>query len=416
MLAFAENLTAPPRPPYRFVAAGDLPADVGAGVVAWARVFTTVFAAAAMVLTLVLPTFPQGLTIPITMFLGLVVLAGFGGFLRSAAARAQLTLLLPWVVALVVGLGVGTVGGNSITQSLEDALPYLLFALGLCAGRAASRPLWLLAAVLVVVLVDGLASLALMESWDLRYSRSVYNYFKLVIGHPLVGLFCASFLLHLTPRRSVRQFCAISRAVLIVVVIATVSRGMFLGMTLGGLASLSVRSPRRAAFIVAAGAVAAVAFATVLSDFAVAYLRLGQQGTVDGRVREIQECLRIFAASPTLGAGLGAELEVDGHHVSYVHNMLAYHLWKFGLIGSALFALPLWSLTRQVLRMRVDLRASCLFGAVSLLVYLVTAASYKNYLLVPMAGMVTGAALQVALPRSRPPLAHARPTVPEPCR
>lgn len=382
-------------------------------MVAWARVFTTVFAAAAMVLTLALPPFPQGLSIPITMFLLLVTLAGFGGFLRASAARAQLALLVPWALALVIGLGVGTVGGNSLSQSLEDALCYLLFALGLCAGRAASRPLVLFAAVLLVALVDGLASLWLLPSWDLSRYRSVYNYFKMAIGHPLVGLFCASFLLHFVRSRSLRRICALSRAVLVVVVIATVSRGMVLGMVLGWLTSLTVRSPRRGALVIGLGLVAAALFATVLSEFAVTYLRLGQQGTVDARVREIEECLRIFAERPLFGAGLGAELEVDGHHASYVHNMLAYHLWKFGLVGSALFALPIASLARQAMRTPVHLRATILSGAVAVLVYVVTAASYKSYILVPMVGLVVGAALQVSLPRARPRVTAPQQHVPE---
>lgn len=363
--------------------------------------FTTVFAAAAMVLTLALPPFPQGLSIPITMFLLLVMLAGFGGFLRSSAARAQLALLIPWTLALVVGLGVGTIRGNSLGQSLEDALCYLLFALGLCAGRAVSRPNLVFAAVLLVALVDGLASLWLLPSWDLSRYRSVYNYFKMAIGHPLVGLFCATFLLHFVRKPWLRRLCAISRAVLVVVVIATVSRGMVLGMMLGWLTSLSVRSPRRGAVVVGLGVLAAVLFATVLSDFAVTYLRLGQQSTVDARVREIEECMHIFAENPIFGAGLGAELEVDGHHASYVHNMLAYHLWKFGLFGSALFALPIFSLARQAMRTPVHLRATIFSGAAAVLVYVVTAASYKSYILVPMVGVVVGAALQVSLPRAR---------------
>lgn len=370
--------------------------------------FTTFFAATATVLTFFLPALPEGLSIPITLFLGLVVLAGFGGFLRSAAARAQLTLLLPWMVALVLGVGVGTVRGNHMVQTLEDALPYLLFALGLCAGRAAARPLLLLAAAMLVAVADGIVSLVRMESWDLSTYRSTYSYFKLVVGHALVGLFCASFLLHFVRGRLARRLCAISRAILLVAVIATVSRGMVLGVALGWLASLSVRSPRRGAVVVVAGILGVVAFATVLSDFGVQYLRFGQQGTVDARVQEIEECLHVFAGSPIFGAGLGAEFLVHGHHVSYVHNMLAYHLWKFGLLGSALFALPLFSLTRLALRTPLHLRATILSGAVSVLVYVITAASYKSYILVPMTGIVVGASLQLALPRRVAPPAQGQ--------
>jgi len=41
------------------------------------------------------------------------------------------------------------------------------------------------------------------------------------------------------------------------------------------------------------------------------------------------------------------------------------------------------------------------------LVYMVTAASYKNYIVVPMIGLVVGAALRLCLPRPAKP-----PTVP----
>src|SRR6185295_9718423 len=110
-----------------------------------------------------------------------------------------------------------------------------------------------------------------------------------------------------------------------------------------------------------------------------------------GRVREIGLCLEYFVEMPMLGAGLGAQFVVDGFVVSYVHNMLAYHLWKFGVVGSALFALPILAMARQALRVPFPFRSTVIGGAVSVLVYLVTAASYKSYFLVPMVGVVVGA-------------------------
>ena len=68
------------------------------------------------------------------------------------------------------------------------------------------------------------------------------------------------------------------------------------------------------------------------------------------------------------------------------------------MVGSALFAMPLWGLTRQALRVAMPLRATILGGAVSVLVYLVTAAAYKSYFLVPMVGMTVGASLRLVLP------------------
>jgi O-antigen ligase len=368
-------------------------------VIGWsAAMLTTVFAALAMLLTLALPTFPDGLTIPIVGFLGLVALAGVGGFLRSGAARAELALLVPWVVALTLGTMVGTLRGNPLGQALEDALPYILFAFGLCAGRGGSRPAALLVVILLVCLADGVMSLARMQSYDLSRYRSTYNYFKVIAGHPLVGVYCAALLHRLARSRAQRGLLAAAFAALVLAVVATVSRGMVLGLALGLLASLYVRRPAQGLTVGAAMAGLVVLFTATLTEVGQQYLRLGHQATVDGRVREIALCLEHFARMPVFGAGLGAEFVVDGFVVSYVHNMLAYHLWKFGLVGSALFALPLMSLVRQALRAPTLLRATILGGATSIFVYVVTAASYKSYFLVPMVGMTVGASLRLALP------------------
>jgi len=363
--------------------------------------FTTFFAVAAMALTLALPTFPDGLTIPITMFLGLVGLAGLGGFLRSKPARTQLALLVPWVIALVLGLAVGTIRGNPLAQAVEDALPYVLFTLGLCAGRAVSRPRWVLWVVLAVCVLDGVISLVRLPSWDIGRVRSTYNHFKVIAGHLLVGVYCAAFLARLSQSRVARTLCAASMAILLLSVVATASRGMLLGLALGLVTALYMRRPARGILFTGAAIVVGVVFATALMDLGVQYLRLGNQGTVDSRVDEIGECLDAFRRMPVFGAGLGAEFIIEGRYVSYVHNMLAYHLWKFGLVGSTLFALPVLSLARQALRTAPLLRATIFGGAVSVLVYVVTAASYKSYFLVPMLGMVVGASLQLTLPGRR---------------
>jgi len=358
-------------------------------------VLTTLFAAAAMLLTLALPTFPDGLTIPIVGFLGLVVLAGLGGFVRSAAARAELALLAPWLVALSLSLMVGVLRGNSLGQALEDALPYLLFAMGLCAGRGASKPRWVLVVVLAVCLIDATISLVRMPTFDLGRIRSTYYHFKVIAGHALVGVYCAALLHQQVRGRARRWPLAVAQAVLVLSVIATVSRGMMLGLVLGLLTALYVRRPARGMLVGAVAGLLVLLFTASVFDLGAQYLRLGNQATVDGRVREIGMCLEYFTRMPIFGAGLGADFVVDGFVVSYVHNMLAYHLWKFGLVGSALFALPLWGLTRQALRAPKLLRATVLGGAASVLVYLVTAAAYKSYFLVPMVGMVVGASLRM---------------------
>lgn len=359
---------------------------------------TTLFAAVAMLMTLGLPTFPEGLTIPLILFMGLVSLAAFGGFLRSAAARTELALLYPWIGGLGLGLLVGVVRGNPMGQALEDSLCYVLFALGMCAGRGASRPRWLLWSILAVCATDVAISLVRLPSYDLSRYRSTYFHFKVIIGHPLVGLYCAFYLRHLSDKRWLRGLLAALAAFLIIGVIATVSRGMVLGMLLGLLTWMYVRRPTRGLVIAAIGSVIVAAFAATLFELGQQYLRFGNQATVDGRVREISECLSYFVRMPVFGAGLGAEFVIDGFVVSYVHNMLAYHLWKFGLIGSALFAMPFLGLARQSLRIERETRALVLAGAVMSLVYMVTAASYKGYIVVPMIGLVVGASFRMSLP------------------
>lgn len=362
--------------------------------------FTTLITTGALLLMLALPTFPDGLTIPIVMFLGMLGAGGLGGFFRAPPARAELALLAPWLLGLGLGLMVGLVRGNPLGQALEDALPYFLFALGLCAGRGASRPVWLLLAVLFVCLCDAFQSLWLMPSYDISRYRSTFNFFKVITGHLLVGIYCVAFLYRMTTTRRQRALLVGAQVLLVLAVIATVSRGMVLGLMLGVLSAIYVRRPARGVMVAGAMALLGVVFATTAMDLGAQYLRFGNVATVDGRVREIGMCLEYFVAMPMFGAGLGAQFVVDGFVVSYVHNMLAYHLWKFGVVGSALFVLPIAAMARQALRVPSPYRSTVIGGAVSVLVYLVTAASYKSYFLVPMVGVVVGASLRITLPGS----------------
>ncbi len=368
---------------------------------------TTLLTAAAILLSLALPFFPEGLSPSIVAYLGMLGLAGLGGFLRSPGARKQLVLLLPWALALALALVVGLAYGNPTTQLLEDALPYLLFALGLAAGRGGHRPRALLLTALLVCLGDAAISLYRMPTYDLSRVRSTYFYFRIIAGTPLVGLFIVSFLPRLDRARDRLRERARSRAtntrtrrlylamtvVLALAVIATVSRGMLLGLALGVGTAVYLRKPSRGLSLAVVAALGLLLFTPAVWQFGEQYLRLGSIGTVGGRMREILHCLYVFSTRPALGLGLGAEFVVDNHVVSYVHNMIAYHLWKFGLLGSALLSLPLWAMTQQAFRAPHDLRAAILGGSVSVLAYLVTCASYKSYTLVPLLGVVVGASL-----------------------
>ena len=378
--------------------------------------FTALIAAAAMLLTLALPTFPDGLSPAILAFLGMVGLAGIGGGLRSHAARTQLVFFLPWLAALLLAFFVGVLRGAPMIQALEDALPYVLFVLGLVAGRGAGAPKLVLAAIFSVALFDGFVSLWRMPSFDLSVVRSTYTSHKVIAGHLLIGITLASLLRTLTPpAQSVRRLLYAGAALLLIIaVIATVSRGMLLGLSVGLVAAVYLRRPVGGLSLSLFAALIGAVFAGTFWDLGEQYLRLGSSATVDGRVREINLCLEVFLGHPALGAGLGDEILVDGFYVSYVHNLVAYHLWKFGMLGSALLTIPFVPLVRQALRAPPHLRPTIVGGALSMGLYLVTAASYKSYFLVPMIGLSVGSILsmlatQRELARSQPPRRDASP-------
>lgn len=366
---------------------------------------TTLLTAAAILLSLALPFFPEGLSPSILAYLALLGLAGVGGFLRSTAARKQLVLLIPWALALALAACVGLAHGNPSRQLLEDALPYLLFALGLAAGRGGHRPRALLLAALLVCLADSAISLYRMPSYDLSRVRSTYFYFRIIGGTPLVGLYIVSALPRLDRERArvrgrpppqskrARRLWSLLALLLVLAVVATVSRGMLLALALGVGTAVYLRRPSRGLSLAALAGLGLLLFTPALSQFGEHYLRLGSLSTVGGRMREIIHCLYVFSTRPALGLGLGAEFVVDSHVISYVHNMIAYHLWKFGLLGSALLSAPLWAMAQQAARAPHDARAAILGGAVSVLAYLVTCASYKSYTLVPLLGVVVGATL-----------------------
>ncbi len=65
------------------------------------------------------------------------------------------------------------------------------------------------------------------------------------------------------------------------------------------------------------------------------------------------------------------------------------------MVGSALLTIPFIPLVRQALRAPAQLRPTIVGGALSIGLYLVTAASYKSYFLVPMIGLSVGAVLSL---------------------
>jgi len=357
---------------------------------------TTAIVVLGVLLTLVLPIYPQGIEPLIVAFMALAGLGGLMGLMRRAA-RHELMVLSPWLFALMLGALVGGVRQGEAQQAVEDSLPYLLFIIGMVAGRGAARPRPILIAALLVCVGDCLVSLYMMPSFEAGM-RSTYNYFKITAGLPLVGLYLSTLLRHTDPEGLPPSLLSRPRHLLLVVILlvglfATVSRGMILGYFLGLLVTAYIRRPSQmllGSLVVGFGL---LAWSSVFYELGEKYLRLGASGTIEGRFDEIQTAWSTFLRYPLLGAGLGATFNVEGFHKAFVHNMAAYHLWKFGLVGSAILALPLFVVARELNATSRTLRGIALGGAVSCIAYLVTCAAYKTYYLVWIYGVVAGATL-----------------------
>jgi hypothetical protein len=349
-----------------------------------------------VLLTLVLPIYPQGIEPLIALFL---LLAGAGaamGLMRRAARR-ELLVLTPWLAALFLAIVVGSVRQGDAQQAVEDSLPYLLFMMGIVAGRAAARPRAILGAMLVACVGDSLMSVYMMPSFEAGV-RSTYNYFKITAGLPLVGLYVSTLLRHTDPSgRSPgllgRPLHLLLVAIMLVGLFASVSRGMILGYLIGLLVTAYIRRPSQMLLLSLVVSLGLLVWSSVFIEAGEKYLRLGATGTIEGRFDEIESAWGTFLRFPLLGAGLGATFEVEGFHKAFVHNMAAYHLWKFGLVGSGILTLPLVIIARQLRDASRDERAIALGGAISCIAYLVTCAAYKTYYLVWGYGVVVGATL-----------------------
>ncbi len=349
-----------------------------------------------VLLTLVLPIYPEGITPLIVLFLALAGLGAFMGLMRRAARR-ELLVLSPWIMALMLAVLVGSLRQGEARQAIEDTLPYLLFIAGMVAGRGSSRPRAILIAALLVCAADSLVSLSRMPSFGVGV-RSTYNYFKITAGLPLVGLYLSSLLRFTDPQGRNPSLLArpghlLLYTVMVVGLFASVSRGMILGFILGLIITAYIRRPSQMLLVSLLVAIGLVAWSSMFLEMGEKYLRLGSSGTIRGRFEEIESAWETFLAYPLLGAGLGATFVVEGFHKAFVHNMAAYHLWKFGLLGSAVLAMPLIIIGRQLRQASRDERAIAIGGALAVIAYLVTCAAYKTYYLVWLYGVVSGASL-----------------------
>jgi hypothetical protein len=288
--------------------------------------------------------------------------------------------------------------------------------MGIVAGRGAARPRAILGVTLFVCVVDSLLSLYMMPSYEAGI-RSTYNYFKITAGLPLVGLYLSTLLRHTDPegrKASLpsRPLHLVAYAILLVGLFASVSRGMILGFLIGVIVTAYIRRPSQMLMISLVACLGLLAWSSVFIDLGERYLRLGSSGTIEGRFGEIESAWATFLRFPLLGAGLGATFEVEGFQKAFVHNMAAYHLWKFGLLGSAILALPLFVIARQLGGTSRAERAIAIGGALSCIAYLVTCAAYKTYYLVWIYGVVAGATLSwLAAARQRRLAAAASPAV-----
>ncbi len=349
-----------------------------------------------VLLTLVLPIYPQGIEPLIALFLALAGAGAAMGLMRRAARR-ELLVLSPWLFALLLATLVGSVRQGDGQQAIEDSLPYLLFMMGIAAGRGAARPRAILAATLLVCVGDSLMSLYMMPSFEAGI-RSTYNYFKITAGLPLVGLYLSTLLRHTDPagrRPSLpsRPLHLVIYALLMVGLFASVSRGMILGFFIGLIVTAYIRRPSQMLLLSLVACLVLLAWSSLFLEVGEKYLRLGSSGTIEGRFDEIESAWATFLRYPLFGAGLGATFEVEGFQKAFVHNMAAYHLWKFGLVGSGILALPLFVIARQLGGATRTERAIAIGGALSCIAYLVTCAAYKTYYLVWTYGVVAGATL-----------------------
>jgi len=380
-----------------------------------ARTITTLAVVAGLLLTLALPIYPEGLEPSILAFLGLAALAGTFG-LAQRSARYELAIMAPWAAAILLGILVGSIHNGESQQAVEDALPYALFVLGLVAGRGIGSPRLALRIGLWVCIADTIVSLVLMESFA-PGMRSTFTYFKITAGLPLVGLYLAAVLRETAsgPARQRGHWLLHAAIVLVLVagILFSVSRGMLLGWLLGLAVATYVRKPSQALLAVTLVLLGMLLWSSAFAEFGAEYLRLGQEETITGRFREVESAWEGFVASPMFGEGLGALVEVDGFRKAFVHNMAAYHLWKFGLVGCVLLALPLVAISRELRRHPRRLRALAIGAASGVLGYLVTCAAYKTYYLVWIYGVVIGASLTyfAELARAKAAAAPAEPPV-----
>jgi O-antigen ligase len=299
---------------------------------------------------------------------------------------------------------VGSIHHGESQQAIEDVLPYLLFVCGLVAGRGIGSPRLVLQVGLWVCVIDSIVSMALIESWG-PGMRSTFAYFKITAGLPLVGIYLARALRQ-TPfdRTRARRGFVMHAGILVVLVagiVLSVSRGMMIGFLLAIAVSAYVRKPSQALLGLTVVLLALAGYSSAFAEFGTEWFRFGQEGTITGRFREVEAAWEGFVSAPMFGQGLGAFVEVDGFKKAFVHNMAAYHLWKFGLVGCGLLSLPLFAIVRELRPCPRRIRALAIGTMVGLIAYLVTCAAYKTYYLVWIHGVVMGTSLTYFLDLSR---------------
>lgn len=361
-----------------------------------ARILTTLATCVALAMTIVLPIYPEGIEPVIAAFLAMCGIGALFG-LGDRRARYELAIMTPWGAAIVLAILVGSIHNGESQQAVEDALPYVLFVLGLVAGRGVGDPRLVLRVALWACVADSIMSLYLMESFG-PGMRSTFTYYKITAGLPLVGLYLAAVLRDTAAPSTKKQgWSWLVHVAIVVVMIAgivlSVTRGMLIGWVLGMVVSSYVRKPSQALMGLVVVLLALLAYSSSFAEFGTQYLRFGQETTIEGRFREVEEAWQGFVDAPVFGQGLGAMIDVDGFRKAFVHNMAAYQLWKFGLVGNALLAMPIIAVLRELRGTRRRLRAYALGGSASMLAYLVTCAAYKTYYLVWLLGAVVGASL-----------------------
>jgi O-antigen ligase len=321
--------------------------------------------------------------------------AGLAAVLRIAARgyvdRTILLVLAITCLVVFIAFCRGLTEGNDEFQVARDSVPYVLFSAGILAGMSSTllaRSLWTL---WFVSFVESLRSILFT---DIRAvfaltSRSTFLIRKITSGFPLMTLYAAA----MAPRKFTSRALVLTTTIPVAATAILLTRQKGMILSLMAFAILSFR--RTTIFItflivIVAGLSIPFWFSATpdTTIYIMDFLRIAPEPSdnFDVRLSEWTYVLHLLKQNPFFGTGLGSVFfdPASNHDKAYVHNIVAYHLWKFGLIGTILLFFAVGIIFWQILLLRFDSSSSpiprlAIAASVSFLVYLSTTAAFKLY-------------------------------------